>query len=46
MAKNGMTHTDDPEIAELREEVQRLREAQEKRDGKDGDPEHKEDRPD
>jgi len=46
MAKNGMTHTDDPEIAELREEVRRLREAQEKRDGKDGEPEHKEDRPD
>jgi membrane fusion protein (multidrug efflux system) len=41
MAKNGTTHTDDREIAELREEVRKLREAQEKHGGGDGEPEHK-----
>jgi membrane fusion protein (multidrug efflux system) len=42
MANNGMTHTDDREIAELRDEVRRLREAQEKRNGGDGGAAHTE----
>src|SRR5437016_3054527 len=40
MGDNGTTHTDDREIAELREEVRRLREAQEKHNGGDGDAAH------